>query len=372
MIENRLLRHALALGEHGCFARAAEALHLTQPTLSRSIALLERILEVKLFDRTTKGVVPTAFGRSLIERGGSILRDEASLRREMRLLAGLEEGELAVSAGPYLAEGTVAVAIGRLSRSHPRLRIKCLSADPVDVVRAVLAEAIDVGVAAVPQTEHDARLKMERLATERAFIACRPGHPLAREVSVTLARALEFPLVTTVLRGPLAALSSMIQGARQVMTVRPCSHPYPQRTERNQLGGVATAPERILRTGDCRFDSLAHLPTRPGMGIGGEGLGREKQAGPGGTAAADNRRTAARRTHCGRPDASCAFRSLCCAPCPVLLTGYAQKLWASRDQAGRTSVKRRRKRSRRALGLGLECGVGTAGTIDGTAIHPGR
>lgn len=207
MIENRLLRHALALGEHRNFARAAQALHLTQPTLSRSIALLERTFGVKLFDRTTKGVAPTVFGRMLLERGADILRNEATLRREMSLLAGLEDGELAVGAGPYLAESTVAVAIGRLSRAHPGLRLKCFSADPLEVVRAVLAEEIDIGVAAMPKTANDARLNVEPLSTEPAYLACRPGHPLTRERSMTLARALEFPLVTTVLRGPLAALA---------------------------------------------------------------------------------------------------------------------------------------------------------------------
>lgn len=54
IIELRLIRHALALGKHGNFARAAEALHLTQPSLSRSIAALEQALDVPLFDRAPR------------------------------------------------------------------------------------------------------------------------------------------------------------------------------------------------------------------------------------------------------------------------------------------------------------------------------
>jgi DNA-binding transcriptional LysR family regulator len=127
MIENRLLRYALVLGERRNFARAAEALGLTQPTLSRSIAALERDLGVRLFERSHKGVTPTVFGRVLLERGAIVLEREAEVRREIQLLAGLEAGSLTVSAGPYFAEGVVATSIARVAVAHPGLRIKCHS-----------------------------------------------------------------------------------------------------------------------------------------------------------------------------------------------------------------------------------------------------
>lgn len=76
-IELRLLRHALALARHGNFARAAGALNLTQPSMSRSIAALESLLGVPLFDRTNKGITPTAFGRILLECGEAVLQREA-------------------------------------------------------------------------------------------------------------------------------------------------------------------------------------------------------------------------------------------------------------------------------------------------------
>jgi len=207
VIELRLIRHALAVGKHGNFARAAEALHLTQPSLSRSIAALEEALGVPLFDRTSKGVVPTAFGRVLLERGDAVLMREADLRREIGLLAGLETGTLAVSAGPYMSETSVARAIGRVAAAHPRLHIECKSVDPSEVVRQVLAERVDVGVANMSGLDREPRLAVEALPPQRVYLACRAGHPLTREAAPTLARALEFPLVTTRLRGEQAALA---------------------------------------------------------------------------------------------------------------------------------------------------------------------
>ena len=208
MNELRLIRQAIVLGRHGNFARAAEELGLSQPSVTRGIASLERSLGVRLFDRTRKGVIPTAFGRVLLERGEAVLRSEANLRREIELLAGLEEGSLAIGAGPYPAEISVARAVARVASAHPRLRIRCTTADPLQVVGDVLAERIDVGIAGVAGLENDARLVVEPLPPLRVFLACRPGHPLAKESGLSLARAFEFPFVGTRLRGRQAAAAS--------------------------------------------------------------------------------------------------------------------------------------------------------------------
>jgi DNA-binding transcriptional LysR family regulator len=207
-IELRLLRHAIAVGQHGNFARAAEALHLTQPSLSRSIAALEDLLGVPLFDRTPKGVTPTVFGRVLLERGDIVMRREADLRREIALLAGLEMGSLVVSAAPYMNETLIARAIGRIAATHPKLRIDCRSLHPGEVVRQVLAEEADVGVANIYGLSREARVAVEPLPSRRVYLACRPGHPLTRVADPTLAQALQYPVVTTRLRGEQAALAA--------------------------------------------------------------------------------------------------------------------------------------------------------------------
>lgn len=208
MIELRRIRHALALGKYGNFARAAEVLHLTQPSLSRSIAALEQALDVPLFDRAPRGVTPTPFGRVLLELGEGLLSREAELRREIRLLAGLEAGSLAIGAGPYASEISVATAIARVLKAHPCLKIQCVTADPAEIVRDVLAERIDVGIADTSGADDDKRLVVETLPSHPIVLACRPGHPLATEIQPSLARVHAFPLVTTLLRGAAAAAAT--------------------------------------------------------------------------------------------------------------------------------------------------------------------
>ena len=204
-IELRLIRHALAVGRYGNFARAAAALHLTQPSLSRSIAALEGALGVTLFDRTAKGVTPTPSGRVVLQRGQEMLEREAAMRREIGQLEGLELGTLVIAAGPYPAESQVAEAVARVARAHPGLRIECRALDTPQVVRDVLTECADVGITTVDGLEHEPRLIIEPLPQRRAYIACRPGHPLTHETALTLERVFRFPLVSTVLRGAQAA-----------------------------------------------------------------------------------------------------------------------------------------------------------------------
>lgn len=199
MVELRLIQHALALARFGNFARAARALHLTQPTMSRSIAALERAVGVRLFDRGPKGVEPTAFGSILLERGAQVLAGEADLRREIQLLAGLEVGRLAICAGPFPFEISVGAAVTRLVAAHPGLRLKAVLTDPRDVVREVLARRADVGVADVRFIAGQGDLVAAPMPMHDIFVACRPSHPLAKRAGLRLDEILSYPLASTLI-----------------------------------------------------------------------------------------------------------------------------------------------------------------------------
>lgn len=174
---------------------------MAQPNLTRSVAALEASLGVRLFDRGRKGAVLTAFGRVFVERADSLLRSDAELRRELQLLASLASGTLNIACGPYAAEVAVAEAIARLLAAHPQLRVECNVMSPAQALAEVLAGHADMAVASIAVVEREAELVIERFAPLRAHLACRPGHPLARERRLTMARALQYPLVTTRLHG---------------------------------------------------------------------------------------------------------------------------------------------------------------------------
>jgi DNA-binding transcriptional LysR family regulator len=204
-IELRLLEHAIVLARHRSYARAAKALHVSQPTLSRTIAGLEEALGVRLFDRGRGGVEPTAFGRLLIERGAALLADEATLRREIHQLAGLEAGELVVGAGPYSAALSVGRAMTRFLATHPNVRARIVRSDPEQIVRDVVAGRCDLGVAGSGVSARDPRLHHEPLPSHPIHLFVRPDHPLAERSGLLLADVLAFPLVGSRVRGAVAS-----------------------------------------------------------------------------------------------------------------------------------------------------------------------
>jgi DNA-binding transcriptional LysR family regulator len=197
----QMYRQALVLAQHGNYARAAEALGIAQPNLTRAIAALERALGVRLFDRGRSGAVPTAFGRIFVERAQALLRSDAELRRELQLLSALAAGTLTVACGPYAAEAAVADALARLLAAHPKLRLDCAVLAPDRVLAAVLAGHADIGVATGEGLADHPELQVEHFAPLRVHLACRPGHPLTRERALTLPRVLQYPLATSRLKG---------------------------------------------------------------------------------------------------------------------------------------------------------------------------
>ena len=209
-VDLRLVRHAIALAKHRNFARAAAALHVSQPTLSRNIASLERALGVRLFDRNPASVEPTSFGRLVLERGELLLAREADLLREIKLRAGIEIGTLAVSAGPYPFEISVGTAITRLLSAHPRLRVQVRVADPREVLEDVLNGRVDVGVADARFINRDQRFSIEPLPKHEVHLACRRGHPLADERRLTRAAVFAYPIASPVVP---ANASSVVESA---------------------------------------------------------------------------------------------------------------------------------------------------------------
>jgi DNA-binding transcriptional LysR family regulator len=208
----QLIEQAIVLGDAGNFARAAERLGITQPTLSRNIAALEKKLGVRLFDRGRSGVAPTVFGRAVIERGSSLLRDSNALRAELHALAGLETGHLDIAAGPYVAEDLVGPAMARLLTESPRLRVRVTVVGPHEVEGEVLSGRHDLGLGAMEsQPAHD-ELAIEVLRKRRLFLAVRPGHPLAGG-RPTQAQVLSFPLVTVLMRGESGQVAATGSGA---------------------------------------------------------------------------------------------------------------------------------------------------------------
>lgn len=193
MLDLVLLTHAQTLARHGNYARAASELYMSQPTLSRHIASLEQQLGVRLFDRGKRRVEPTAYGRLLLERAGTLTADAAELVRELRLMQGLEVGELYVGAAIYPAELSLGRAVGRLTANHPGLRVEVTTGDWRGIIASTLATQLDLSVLELSVVEDEKRVTVEALPRHPGVFFTRPGHPLQAELSPTLEHLSDFP-----------------------------------------------------------------------------------------------------------------------------------------------------------------------------------
>ena len=194
-IELRQLRHVLAIDRHRNFARAAEALSLTQPALTRSLQGLERDLGARLFDRDRTRVEPTPVGERLIEQ-------------DLQQMLGLEVGLLRIGAGPYPADLSVGTALGRFVKSHPHVMVDLAVADWPALTRRILASEIELAVADVGLAGQDERLVVELLGRHQDYLFCRPGHPLTEHATPTIADVRRYPLVATSLPARLEMLAA--------------------------------------------------------------------------------------------------------------------------------------------------------------------
>ena len=143
----RHIRYLLAVAEHGNFTRAAEALHVSQPTLSQQIIQLEETLGVPLLDRSGRTVRVTDAGSVYIEHARRALRELAAARRAIHDVQDLQRGELRLATTPTFTAYLVGPLVTAFHTKYPGIviRLKEMSLDTI--AAAVAADEVDVGIA---------------------------------------------------------------------------------------------------------------------------------------------------------------------------------------------------------------------------------
>lgn len=144
------LRYILAIARHGHMTRAAEALGVTQPALSAMLRKLETELGVELFDRSAKGVTPTAAGAVFLDHAEQALRRIDAGVDAVRALAGLEAGSIRVGGGATAVAHLLPPVVRHVRAQHPALRFYVREAGSSAVAQAVLSGELDLGIVTTP------------------------------------------------------------------------------------------------------------------------------------------------------------------------------------------------------------------------------
>lgn len=178
MLESRRLRHFLTIFELGSIGQAAEKLLLTQPALSKSIRQLEDELGVRLFDRTTAGVVPTVFGQALAMHAKTIEQQVRQAEAAISGLKGKAKGAVSVGVGPSVVTGLMPAATVMLRRLHPEIELNVVQGLVDELIPALRRGELDVAVGAWPLVS-DPAFATEVLLRDRIEVVAREDHPLA-------------------------------------------------------------------------------------------------------------------------------------------------------------------------------------------------
>lgn len=203
MIELRQLRHVLALAEHRNFVRAAEALGIAQPSLTRSIQGTEAQLGAVLFDRGTREVTPTALGELVIEHARAFGLAERDLARDIQLAKGLEMGELHVAAGPLVGAALVAEVLARMSRAHPRLSTRVTVRPCAELPDMLRRRDVELCVADANDFPLSDELEVLPLNDHPFAVVVRAGHPLAGLAGAGAHDLVGYPLAGVQLSEPM-------------------------------------------------------------------------------------------------------------------------------------------------------------------------
>ncbi|MFN9526503.1 MAG: LysR family transcriptional regulator [Pseudomonadaceae bacterium] len=220
MNDLRQLRHFVALAEHQHFARAAAAVHLSQPALSRSIQALESQLDCTLVDRHSRGVSLTAHGHLVLEHARRLLAGSLALSNAVNQLGNLEAGELRLGAGPYPAARLIPQALGQLLQRYPRVQVKLDIANWLELRDSLLDSTIELFVADIRELQDDAQLHIEPLRVHQGVLFCRPAHPLLQRRNLQLRDLLDFPLAGTQLPQVVERSLGQASGRAQPLSVQ--------------------------------------------------------------------------------------------------------------------------------------------------------
>jgi DNA-binding transcriptional LysR family regulator len=191
----RQLRHFLAVIDLGSLSAAAEAVHLSQPALSRSLRALENLLRVPLFDRQDRRLRPTPYALAYVERARRMVFDDNEGARSLALMREGELGSLALGMGSSIAKFLLAPLMLEMLAKAPGLRVSAMVQSTDVLHAALLTEQLDFFIGDVRIARHERDMVIEPLYPCTFGWFARTGHPLAARRNVTMSDLSAYPLI---------------------------------------------------------------------------------------------------------------------------------------------------------------------------------
>jgi DNA-binding transcriptional LysR family regulator len=184
--ELRLVRYFVAVAQERHVTRAAERLHIAQPSLSAAIKQLEAQLGVALLDRTTREVTLTPAGELLLRRGRELLDHAEEVAEAVRARGGAPSGRLRIGLSPTARHGLGPELLAACAADVPAVMLYTREDTTGALLRDVAGGRLDLALLFCAPPRALAGVRALRLRDVPAVAHLPAGHPLAARASVTL------------------------------------------------------------------------------------------------------------------------------------------------------------------------------------------
>jgi DNA-binding transcriptional LysR family regulator len=188
-----LLRLFTSVVQQGSFSKAAAALYISQPAVSKAVQELERQLGAPLLDRSSGGIALTAAGQTLYRYAEQIFLTEQAAALELARLQGVEAGRLALGASTTIGVYRLPTLLAHFAEVYPHIRLFVDIGTTNDIVLRLLTSPLDLALVEAPVA--DDRLDVTPLWEDRLVVIAPPEHALAQQAEVRLDEVLQQPFI---------------------------------------------------------------------------------------------------------------------------------------------------------------------------------
>jgi DNA-binding transcriptional LysR family regulator len=182
----------LEVARRGSVSRAAEALFITQPTLTARLHALERELGTSLFLRTPHGMRLTDAGRAWIPFAERALRALVDGRDALQQVLSASAGHLMIAAAPAVSTYVLPELLEQFVALHPRVEVSVRTGHSEDVVDLVLRDEVQIGLG---RSIRHPDLELRPFHTEELVLVCAPDHPFIKRPDVPMAEVARQKLI---------------------------------------------------------------------------------------------------------------------------------------------------------------------------------
>jgi DNA-binding transcriptional LysR family regulator len=257
----------IAVSQSGSMAKAAALLSLSQPAVSKAMAELEGTLGVPLFDRTSQGVMPTAYGRALLKWSAAVFDDVRQGVNEIKFLSDPGTGELRIGASEPMLVGILPAILDRLARRYPRMTFEIAPfAGMAQQQRDLLERKIDLTIGRVQERE-SANFQTDILFDEPLLVVAGRNNPWVRRRKLTFAKIANEPWTLPrleTLAGRMIAEVFRVNGVEPPRSGVVCNSIGMHFALLGTGRFLAMFPGSLLRFG-TQVDSVSVLPVEPGI-----------------------------------------------------------------------------------------------------------